>query len=337
MEYMKQQLMNLMAINSPSGYTREAAQYIIDELKRLGYEPYMTKKGCVGVCLGGKGKSVLLSAHVDTLGGMVAEIKSSGTLRITNIGGLHADCIEGENCTIITRDGKSFSGVCQIINASVHVNRELSDTKRTYDTMEVLIDELVESKEDVKKLGISVGDYVCFDPRTVITESGFIKSRFLDDKLCAAMLLEYAKRLKDENRQPGCKVYLYFTVYEEVGHGGASGMPEELDEVIAVDMGCVGKGLECKETQVSICAKDVVGPTAYELTTRLINTAKANGLDYAVDVYPQYSSDADVALRSGMDVAHAIIGPGVYASHNYERSHMNGVINTLKLIEEYIG
>ena len=178
---------------------------------------------------------------------------------------------------------------------------------------------------------------MCFDPRSTFTESGFIKSRFLDDKLSAAILLGYAKRLKDANKAPARRVYLYFTVYEEVGHGGASGMPEGLNEIIAVDMGCVGHGLECKETQVSICAKDSSGPSDYALTTRLINAAKAAGVDYAVDVYPSYSSDMDVALRSGIDAAHCVIGSGVYASHGYERTHMNGVIGTLKLIEEYIG
>ena len=337
MEYIKQQLKNLLSIPSPSGFTRKVADYIIAELKGMGYEPYMTQKGCVGVCLGGEGNPILLGAHVDTLGGMVAEIKGSGALRITNIGGLNANNVEAENCTIFTRDGRSYTGVCQLIDASIHVNKEYSDTKRTFNTVEVLIDEIVESKDDVKKLGISVGDYVCFDPRTTITESGFIKSRFLDDKLSAAILLGYAKRLKDANKAPARRVYLYFTVYEEVGHGGASGMPEGLNEIIAVDMGCVGHGLECKETQVSICAKDSSGPSYYALTTRLINAAKAAGVDYAVDVYPSYSSDMDVALRSGIDAAHCVIGSGVYASHGYERTHMNGVIGTLKLIEEYIG
>ena len=231
MEYIKQQLKNLLSIPSPSGFTRKVADYIMDELKTLGYEPYMTQKGCVGVCLGGEGDPILLGAHVDTLGGMVAEIKGSGALRITNIGGLNANNVEAENCTIFTRDGRSYTGVCQLIDASIHVNKEYSDTKRTFNTVEVLIDEIVESKDDVKKLGISVGDYVCFDPRTTITESSFIKSRFLDDKLSAAILLGYAKRLKDANKAPARRVYLYFTVYEEVGHGGASGMPEGLNEI----------------------------------------------------------------------------------------------------------
>ena len=336
MEYIKQQLKNLLSIPSPSGFTRKVADYIMDELKTLGYEPYMTQKGCVGVCLGGEGDPILLGAHVDTLGGMVAEIKGSGALRITNIGGLNANNVEAENCTIFTRDGRSYTGVCQLIDASIHVNKEYSDTKRTFNTVEVLIDEIVESKDDVKKLGISVGDYVCFDPRTTITESGFIKSRFLDDKLSAAILLGYAKRLKDANKAPARRVYLYFTVYEEVGHGGASGMPEGLNEIIAVDMGCVGDGLRCTERQVSICAKDSGGPYSYEVVGKLIDAAKREGADYAVDVYPYYGSDVEATLRAGYDIRHGLIGSGVYASHGYERSHIDGVYNTLKVICGYL-
>ena len=336
-EYIKQQLKNILSIPSPSGFTKKAAEYMMQELGSMGYKPYMTNKGCVCVDLGGEGHPVLLGAHIDTLGGMVAEIKPSGALRITRIGGLNANNVEGENCTIFTRDSRSYTGVCQLENASIHVNASYDDTKRTFDTVEVLIDEVVESKADVKALGISVGDYVCSEPRTVITDSGYIKSRFLDDKLSAAILLAYAKRLSDEHIVPSRKVYLYFTVYEEVGHGGASGMPSGIEELIAVDMGCVGKGLECKETQLSICAKDSAGPSDYELTTRLINTAKANNIDYAVDVYPSYSSDMDVALKAGQDAAHCVIGSGVYASHGYERTHMKGVEGTLKLIEAYIG
>ena len=336
MEYIKQQLKNLLSIPSPSGFTRKVADYIMDELKTLGYEPYMTQKGCVGVCLGGEGDPILLGAHVDTLGGMVAEIKGSGALRITNIGGLNANNVEAENCTIFTRDGRSYTGVCQLIDASIHVNKEYSDTKRTFNTVEVLIDEIVESKDDVKKLGISVGDYVCFDPRTTITESGFIKSRFLDDKLSAAVLLGYAKRLKDANKAPARRVYLYFTVYEEVGHGGASGMPEGLNEIIAVDMGCVGDDLGCTERMVSICAKDSGGPYNYDLVTTLSNIARELELDYAIDVYPHYGSDVEATLSAGYDIRHGLIGPGVYASHNYERSHIDGVRNTFELVRAYV-
>ena len=181
------------------------------------------------------------------------------------------------------------------------------------------------------------GDYVCFEPRTRVTESGYIKSRFLDDKLSAAILLGYGKYLKEENIQPERFVYAHFTVYEEVGHGGSASVPSGVTEAWSVDMGCVGEGLMCTEREVSICAKDSGGPYNYEIISRLVQLAKENNIGFAVDVYPHYGSDVETTLRAGNDIRHALIGPGVYASHGYERSHRDGAENTFRLIQAYIG
>lgn len=336
--YMVEETKNILSIDSPSGYTKDVAEYVMQEYKKLGYEPKMTVKGGVLVDLGGEDKSnaVMLEAHIDTLGGMIAEIKSNGRLRITPIGGMNANNAEAENCRIRTRFAGTFEGTLQLVDASVHVNGDYNDKKRTFDETEVVLDEKVASAEDVKNLGIMVGDFVCFDPRTTVTESGYIKSRFLDDKLSVGILLGYAKYLKEENIQPKRGVYQHITVYEEVGHGGAASIPEGVTEVISVDMGCVGEGLTCDETKVSICAKDSRGPYNYDVVTGLIQTAKEKNLDYAVDVYPYYGSDADVALTAGYDVRHGLIGAGVYASHGYERSHKDGVRNTFELLCGYL-
>lgn len=193
----------------------------------------------------------------------------------------------------------------------------------------------LQSRDDVLALGINAGDFVCFDPRTTVTESGYIKSRFIDDKLSVALLLGFAKRLKENGGTLSRKVYAFITTYEEIGHGACSGIPFEAEEMIAVDMGCIGEGLACSETQVSICAKDSSGPSDYEVTSALIRCARENGIDYAVDIYPSYGSDADMALRAGYDVRHCVVGQGVYASHGYERTHIDGVRNTLALLEAY--
>ena len=219
----------------------------------------------------------------------------------------------------------------------MHVNGGYDDTKRSYDTLEAVLDELVKTKEDIEKLGIMVGDFVCFDPRTVITESGFIKSRFLDDKFSTSILLGYAKYLKEEKVTPKRAVYVMITSYEEVGHGGCAAIPAEVSEILSVDMGCVGDGLGCDETMVSICAKDSVGPYDYQVVSNLVRAAREAKVDFAVDVYPYYGSDADAALKAGFDVRHGLIGPGVYASHGYERSHRKGAENTLRLLCEYLG
>ena len=225
------------------------------------------------------------------------------------------------NCKVYTKSGKVYDATFQLENASVHVNGEYSDTKRTYETMEAILDEPVKNKEDVKKLGIMTGDFVCFDPRTVVTESGYIKSRFLDDKFSTAILLGYAKYLKEKEIQTERTIYVLITSYEEVGHGGCAAIPDGVTEMISVDMGCVGKGLECDETMVSICAKDSMGPYDYQVVSGLIKAAQENDIAFAVDVYPHYGSDVDAALKAGYDMKHGLIGPGVYASHGYERSH----------------
>lgn len=338
-DFAAQEAVRLLDIDSPTGYTEAAAEWVKNEFSALGFEAHTTAKGGVLVNLGGEDETdaLLLEAHTDTLGAMVAEIKGGGRLRLTNLGGMRAENAEAENLRIRTRSGKVFEGTCQLVNASVHVNGSYADTKRSFDTVEAVIDEDVKSADDVRALGIEVGDMVCFEPRTRITESGYIKSRFLDDKLSVGVLLGLAKYLSDTNSRPQRRTYVHVTVYEEVGHGGAGSVPDGVTEAISVDMGCVGEGLSCTEKQVSICAKDSGGPYSYALVSRLIEAAKSAGADYAVDVYPHYGSDVEATLSAGSDIRHGLIGPGVYASHGYERSHLDGVYNTLALLTSFLG
>ena len=338
-KYASEQAAALLAIDSPTGFTASAAQWVQKAFSDLGYEARFTGKGGILIDLGGKNTddALMLAAHTDTLGGMVAEVKSSGRLRITGLGGLSPNNAEAENVRVYTRDGRVIEGTCQLVNASVHVNGEYAGTKRTFDTIEIVLDEKADSAEETAALGIEVGDIVCFDPRTRITETGYIKSRFLDDKLSVGILFGLAKYMKDQGVQPERRVYVHVTVYEEVGHGGSASVPAGVTEAISVDMGCVGEGLKCTERQVSICAKDSGGPYSYEVTGKLIAAAKAEGADYAVDVYPHYGSDVEMTLQAGYDIRHGLIGAGVYASHGYERSHIDGVYNTLKVLKGDLG
>lgn len=336
-EYILDVTSRLLAVDSPSGYTRQAAEFVRNEFLSLGYRPESTNKGGILVSLGGRdtANGILLEAHMDTLGAMVAEVKPNGRLRLTNIGGMNANNAEGENCRVYTREGKVYDGTFQLNNASIHVNTDYNKTERSYDTMELVLDERTETQEDTKRLGIAPGDIVCFDPRTRITESGYIKSRFLDDKLSVGILLGFAKYLQEENICQERAVYVHITSYEEVGHGGAASVPEGVTEALSVDMGCVGDGLQCREHQVSICAKDSGGPYDYEVVSGLIRAAQEMGADYAVDVYPHYGSDVEATLQAGYDVRHGLIGAGVYASHGYERSHRDGVKDTWRVLIGY--
>ncbi len=328
----------LLGIDSPTGYTRAAADFVKQEFEALGFSAARTNKGGVLIDLGGEDAddALLLEAHADTLGGMVAEIKGSGRLRIVNVGGMNANNAEAENCRIVTKFDGIYEGTLQLCDASIHVNDNYNDTSRKWKAMEVVLDEVVANADDVKKLGISVGDFVCFEPRTRVTKSGYIKSRFLDDKLSVGILLGFAKYLADNKLTPRRRVYVHVTAYEEVGHGGAASVPAGVTEAISVDMGCVGEGLQCTERQVSICAKDSGGPYSYEVVQKLIAAAKRENADYAVDIYPHYGSDVEATLSAGADVRHGLIGAGVYASHGYERSHIDGVCNTLRVLKGYL-
>ena len=287
-DYAWDQAAALLAIDSPSGYTAKAAAWVRNAFAQLGFDARITTKGGVLIDLGGEDLSdgLLLEAHADTLGAMVAEVKGDGRLRLTPLGGMRAENAEAENVRVYTRAGQTIDGTCQLCNASVHVNGSYGDAKRSWDTMEILLDEDVNSAADTRGLGIEVGDIVCFDPRTRRTDSGYLKSRFLDDKLSVGILLGFAKYLHDNAITPARRTYAHVTVYEEVGHCGSASVPAGITEAISVDMGCVGAGLQCTERQVSICAKDSGGPYSYDVVGKLIAAAKETGADYAVDVYP---------------------------------------------------
>ncbi|MBR3973423.1 MAG: M42 family metallopeptidase [Oscillospiraceae bacterium] len=337
-EFAWERTTELLAIDSPTGFTGRAAAWVKEAFEALGFEAKFTNKGGVLADLGGidAEDGLLLSAHTDTLGGMVCQIKGNGRLKLTNLGGMSACNGETENVRVYTRDGHIYEGTLQLCNPSAHVNSEYSSAKRNFDTTEVILDEDVRSAADTRKLGIEVGDIVCFDPRTRRTASGYLKSRFLDDKLSVGILLGFAKYLADNRITLDRRTYIHITVYEEVGHGGSASVPAGVTEALAVDMGCVGDELQCTERQASICAKDACGPYSYEMVGKLIAAAKATSADYAVDVYPHYGSDADATVSGGNDVRHGLIGSGIFASHGYERSHIDGVYNTLKVLCGYL-
>ena len=331
--YICDQLKALTAIPSPTGFTTHATNYLVETLTAMGLSPEVSNKGNVLVCLGGEGNPLVLASHVDTLGAMVRAIKDNGRLRPTTLGGHQWRTADGENCTVHTRDGRTYTGVVLNTEPSAHVADE--KVEQVEKNMEVLLDENVGTADETRALGIQNGDIIAMDPRTTVTPSGYIKSRFLDDKLSASILLGLARATAAGEVSLARKVSLLFTVYEEVGHGG-SFVPADTRDMISVDMGCVGADLACTEHEVSICAKDSGGPYNYDLVSELAGIAAELELGYAIDVYPHYGSDVEATLTAGYDIRHGLVGPGVYASHNYERSHTDGVRNTYELLRAYV-
>lgn len=337
--YTKKILDQLLKTPSPSGYCDDVMLVLKKEAEALGYTFERTQKGN-GIVKVVESKDpnaehLLVTAHLDTLGAMVRSIKDNGMIRFTSIGGFTMHSVEGEYCTIHTRDGKKISGTILNTMPSVHVYPEARTQERKEDVMEIRLDMDVTKKDDVLALGISVGDFISFDPRTVFTESGYIKSRHLDDKAGVAVIMGALEYLMQNNQIGNKHVSVMFSTYEEVGHG-SSYIPGDIDTILAIDMGAIGDDLSCTEKQVSICVKDSTGPYDYHIVGELSKLAKSLELDYALDVYPSYGSDASAALRGGHNIKAGLIGPGVHASHTMERTHEKGLLNTMNLLLAYI-
>ena len=328
---------NVFLCDSPTGYTNGIIKVIEKYIKQYGYDYKILNNGALEVFIKGKDSSKLVatSAHCDTLGLMVRSIKSNGKLALTCLGGPVTPTLDGEYCTIYTRDNKKYTGTILSTSPAAHVFNDANRKSRSIDNLEVRLDEIVNSVEDVKKLGIENGDIVCYDPKYLVTDTGFLKTRFIDDKASVVvllMLLDYTSKNKIQLKYD---TKIYFVVYEEVGHG-ASMVDRNISEFVTLDMGCVGLDLSGNEYAVSICAKDSGGPYDYDLITMLINLAKENKLNYTVDIFPYYGSDIGAASRAGVDFKGALIGSGVSASHGMERTHIQGIENTLKLIYLYL-
>ncbi|MGL5977447.1 MAG: M42 family metallopeptidase [Erysipelotrichaceae bacterium] len=335
--YVKQLAESLLNIDSPTGFTQQAIAFLEDEATKLGYKTQRNQKGNLMVLVEGATRSFArgVGAHVDTLGLMVRSIDASGNLLLTTLGGPIIPTLDSEYVRVHTRDGKVYSGTVVSKSPATHVYPDANSLPRTIDNMMVRLDEVVKSKDDVLALGIQHGDIVAIDPKVTITESGFIKSRFLDDKISVCALFGVLAALKKNKVTLPYDTFFIVSTFEEVGHG-SSHIPARIKEFLAVDMGCIGLDLACTEFDVSICAKDSSGPYDYEMINRLIGLAKTNRVPYVLDVYPMYGSDASAALRGGNDIKAALIGPGVFASHGLERTHMQAVLGTMQLVLAYL-
>ena len=331
-------LSKLVNIASPSGYTTTIMNEMGAYLKAHNIDYKKTYKGAIIATFPGEDEEQhrLLTAHTDTLGAIVKEVKSSGRLKLSMIGGFRWNAVEGEYCTIHTASGKKVRGTILMHETTVHVYANVGDLKRDENHIEVRIDEKVFNADDTRALGIEIGDFVSFDVRFEQNESGFIKSRHLDDKASTTLLLQLMKHLKEQNVRLPYTTHFYISNNEEIGYGGNSNVPKQVVEYIAVDMGAIGDGQASDEYTVSICAKDSSGPYHYELTRHLVELAKEQNINYKLDIYPYYGSDASAAIRAGFDVRHALFGPGIESSHAYERTHIDSLKATAQLLQAYV-
>lgn len=337
-DYLKRVLVDLLNTPSPTGDTEYAISFVQGELEAMGVPTRRTVKGALLADIEGmqSDRPRALSAHVDTLGAMVQEIKPNGRLRLTRLNGVMWPTVESEGVVIATRSGFQVRGSIVLANGAVHVNHEAATVPRTEENLEVRLDARTSRAEETRLLGIEVGDFVYFDPRVETGEAGFVRSRFLDDKACVACALAAVRALRDGQITPAQRTTLLISNYEEVGHGGMDGLPDDLHEMVVLDMAVIGQGARGTEFNCSICVKDSHGPYSKGLTDRLRDLAARSGIDLIPDVYPHYGSDGTAYWRSGGHAEVALIGPGVDTSHGYERTHTDALNDTAQLVAEYL-
>ena len=337
-DYLVQFLQDLINTPSPTGATDWAISFVEAELESLGIHSVRTTKGALIAYYDGlrNDKPRAITAHVDTLGAMVSEIKDSGRLKLTALNGVMWPSVESEGVTVSTRRGTQVRGSLVFANGSVHVNKEAKTKERNADSLEVRLDERTRTADETRLLGVDVGDFVAFDPRFETGPAGFVRSRFLDDKACVACVIAAFKALRDAGVNPAQRTHILFSNYEEVGHGGMDGIPDDVVDLLVVDMACVGEGQNGDEFHCSVCLKDSGGPYSRDLTERVRGLADRNGIELRPDVYPHYGSDGTAYWQAGGRAQVALIGPGVDTSHGYERTHVDALRDTAALIAEFL-
>lgn len=333
-------LVDLLKIPSPTGYTEAAIDHVHEEFATLRLDTRLNHKGALIAAWKGRSSSRprAITAHVDTLGAIVKDIDAaSGRLKMARIGGYSWSSVETDGCTIFTSGEKTYRGTILPRHSSIHVHGNSVDKQeRDDDNMWVRIDARTSSAEQTRGLGIDIGDFIAFDPRVEQTDTGFIRSRHLDDKAGVACIAAAVKALLDAGKRPTQSVTILISNYEEAGHGASTGIPDKARELLTVDMAAVGQGQNSDEFSTGICVKDAGGPYHIEMRRKLVALAKSANIPYKLDIYPHYSSDGEAAWQAGADIMVGLIGPGVESSHSYERTHIDSLNATARLIMEYM-
>lgn len=342
-EYLLGVLQRLLAVPSPAGHTARGTaecEKILHEFSGIDWQLDITPKGVLRATWNGQQTDAprAVTAHVDTLGALVKQIKENGRLRLAQIGSFDWTAVENEAVTIEMQDGSTLRGTILFQDDAYHVHPHSDrpeDTARTGKNMEIRLDAKTRSKNETLALGVDVGDFVHFDTRTEIS-NGFIRSRFLDDKACLACVFAAIKAIRDAGSTPAQRTTFHISNYEEVCHGGASGFPGDLHEILAVDVAPVASTQNSDEYSCSICIGDDDGPYSFDLNRKLRALAKEHEIPLRPDMYLQYASDVKAFWKAGGDARVSCIGPGTDATHGYERTHLEALEATAKLLAIYL-
>lgn len=334
--------MELLRIPSPAGRTDVIMQHVGERLQEIGLPFELTRRGAmIGRQPSADPNSHLDRAvvvHTDTIGCMVRDLKPNGRLEVVPIGTHSSRFSEGTRVSIFTDDPeRTYSGTVLPTKASGHAFGDAIDEHpHTWDAVEVRVDEKVHSAGDLADLGIQVGDIVAQAAFPVITRSGFVTSRHLDDKAGVAAALAAFKAVIDHGCELEVAAHLLITISEEVGHGASSGVAHDVAELLSIDAAVVAPGQHSTETGTTIAMQDLHGPFDYHLTRRLAALGREHGLEIHRDVFRYYRSDVASALEAGAETRAALIGFGVDATHGHERTHLDSIVTTAELLALYL-
>ena len=337
LDYLKDVLIRLLEIPSPSGYTDKVVHLVGAELEKLGIPFELSRRGAIRALLKGRqAPDRAVVAHLDTLGAMVKDLKPTGRLSLVPIGTWSSRFAEGARVKILTGDF-TYSGTILPLKSSGHIFNEEIDTQPvSWDNLEVRVDAAATCREDLQGLRIYIGDYIGIDAEPVILESGFIKSRHLDDKAGVACLLTAAKAIQEGAASLPLNCHLVFTLSEEVGTGASGILPHEVAEMVAIDNAMNGPGQNSSDYGVTIPIMDESGPFDYHLTHKLLRLSAENHIEHTRDVYVHYRCDAASAIQSGNDLRTAMISFALDSSHGHERTHIQSLEATCKLTLAYM-
>ena len=335
--FLRESLLDMLAIPSPTGFTDELVRYVCRRLADIDVEYALSRRGTITATLPGRSGEMAraIANHIDTIGAAVSSIHENGRLGLKPIGTWSSRFAEGGRVTIFTGE-RAYRGQVLPLLASGHAfNEQIDQLPVGWEQVEVRINQPVENAADTRALGIRPGNFVAFDSDPEWDDSGYVSARHLDNKAGAAAALTALKALKENGIRPAVDLQVMFTITEEVGTGAGTSLEDRVEEFVGIDIGPVAPGQNARETGVTLCAQDTSGPFDRHLTQALRNLCRQHGIGCQTDVFRYYYSDANSAIVAGHDVRHALVTFGTDATHGYERTHENSLASIAEMLVVY--
>lgn len=330
-------LLELLAIPSPCGFTDEVVHYVGNVLDDIGIDYDLTRRGTIRARLRGRagGPARAIVTHVDTIGAMVRYIRDDGRLLVAPIGHWSSRFAEGARVTLFSEHGAYRGCLLPTLDWGVSRDQGVERVPLDWDHVELRLEEAVFNAEDVRRLGIEIGDFIALDSQPDVLENGYIVGRSLDNKAGTAAVLEFLRHAVADDIDVTHDTYVLFTVTETTGGGMGNAILPEVSELLTVDFESVKPTEKSPFKRVTLASGDASGPYDYHLTEHLHQLAVAGDIPLQQKYLQAFHSDAAAALVAGHDVRTAVIAYAGDASHSVERTHIESLTNVVRMLEAY--